>query len=201
MIYLASRSPRRRELLHQIGVHFEPLLFREGARADADTGEDVLPGEAPEAYVRRIARQKAEAAWKRVLMRRGLARKPVLVADTTVAIGREILGKPASPEEAAAMLAKLSGGEHRVLTAVAVALEDRLEMAVSDTRVTFERLDAARIADYVASGEPFDKAGGYGIQGRAGAFVERLEGSYTGVVGLPLCETARLLREFGLVVP
>jgi septum formation protein len=201
MIYLASRSPRRRELLHQIGVHFEPLLFREGARSDADTGEDVLPGEAPEAYVRRIARQKAAAAWKRVLMRRGLARKPVLAADTTVAIGGEILGKPANPEEASAMLAKLSGGEHRVLTAVAVALEDRLEMAVSDTRVTFARLDAARIASYVASGEPFDKAGGYGIQGRAGAFVERLEGSYTGVVGLPLCETARLLREFGLVVP
>ena len=201
MIYLASRSPRRRELLHQVGVHFEPLLFREGARADAETREDVNPGESPDDYVRRIARQKAKAAWARVLMRKGLARKPVLTADTTVAVGADILGKPANAVEAAEMLRKLSGTRHRVLTAVAIALEARVEMAVSETAVEFTALDEPRIAAYVASGEPFDKAGAYGIQGRAGAFVARLEGSYTGVVGLPLFETVRLLREFGLVVP
>jgi len=201
MIYLASRSPRRRELLAQIGVRFEPLLFREGARADADTDEAVRPGEAPDDYVRRVTRAKAEAAWQRVTMRRGLQRKPVLAADTTVALGEEIFGKPADRAEAERMLQALSGTRHRVLTAVAVQLEMRVEMAVSESLVTFAELDAARIAAYVASGEPFDKAGAYGIQGRAGAFVSRLEGSYTGVMGLPLYETATLLRLFGVTVP
>ena len=201
MIYLASRSPRRRELLTQIGVRFEPLLFREGARADADTDEAVHAGEKPDDYVRRIARMKAEAAWNRVTMRRGLQRKPVLVADTTVALGDEIFGKPADPADAERMLRALSGTRHRVLTAVGVQLEGRLELAVSESLVTFCELDAARIAAYVASGESFDKAGAYGIQGRAGAFVSRLEGSYTGVMGLPLYETATLLTLFGLTVP
>jgi len=201
VIHLASRSPRRRELLEQIGVRFQLLLFREGVRWDADTDEAVLPGETPDDYVRRVALAKAHAAWKRVVMRRGLSRYPVLAADTTVALGTQILGKPANSDEARRILALLSGTEHRVLTAVAVALEDRCELAVSESRVTFEPLDAARIGAYVDSGEPFDKAGAYGIQGRAGAFVERLEGSYTGVVGLPLYETARLLRQFGIVVP
>ena len=201
MIYLASRSPRRRELLRQIGVRFEPLLFREGARADPETDESERPGETPDDYVRRVAQQKALAAWKCVLMRKGLARKPVLTADTTVALGGEILGKPSDAAEATAILGKLSGTKHRVLTAVALTLEDRFGLAVSESNVTFAPLDEARIAAYVASGEPFDKAGAYGIQGRAGAFVERLEGSYTGVMGLPLFETARLLREFGLIVP
>jgi septum formation protein len=201
MIYLASRSPRRRELLTQIGVRFEPLLFREGARADADTDEAVHAGEKPDDYVRRIARMKAEAAWNRVTMRRGLQRKPVLVADTTVALGDEIFGKPADPADAERMLRALSGTRHRVLTAVGVQLEGRLELAVSESLVTFCELDAARIAAYVASGESFDKAGAYGIQGRAGAFVARLEGSYTGVMGLPLYETATLLRLFTLTVP
>ena len=200
MIYLASRSPRRRELLEQIGVRFTLLLFREGTRWDADTDEAVLPGETPDDYVRRVALAKAQAAWKRVVMRR-LSRFPVLAADTTVALGTQILGKPFKSDEARRMLALLSGTEHRVLTAVAVILEGRCELAVSESRVTFEPLDAARIAAYVDSGEPFDKAGAYGIQGRAGAFVERLEGSYTGVVGLPLFETARLLRQFRIVVP
>lgn len=201
MIYLASRSPRRRELLAQVGVRFEPLLFREGARADADTDEAVRPGETPDDYVRRVTRAKAEGAWERVTMRRGLQRKPVLAADTTVALGEEIFGKPADRAEAERMLQALSGMRHRVLTAVAVQLETRLEMAVSESLVTFAELDAARIAAYVASGEPFDKAGAYGIQGRAGAFVSRLEGSYTGVMGLPLYETATLLRLFGVTVP
>lgn len=201
MIYLASRSPRRRELLAQIGVRFEPLLFREGARQDADTDESVHPGERADDYVRRVTMMKVGAAWKRVTLRRGLQRKPVLAADTTVALEGEILGKPADAADATRMLELLSGKRHRVLTAVAVQLDQRVEIAVSESLVTFGRLDPERIAAYVASGEPFDKAGAYGIQGRAGAFAERLEGSYTGVMGLPLYETANLLRLFGVVVP
>jgi len=201
MIYLASRSPRRRELLAQIGVRFEPLLFREGSRQDADTDEAVLPGEPPDDYVRRVTQQKAAAAWQRVTLRRGLQRKPVLVADTTVALAGEVIAKPADREDAARMLRLLSGTQHRVLTAVAIQLDQRLEMAVSESLVTFGALDDARIAAYVQSGEPFDKAGAYGIQGRAGAFVQRLEGSYSGVMGLPLYETANLLRLFGVMAP
>jgi septum formation protein len=200
-IYLASRSPRRRELLMQMGVRFEPLLFREGPRQDEDTDEAVRPGEPPDDYVRRVTRLKAEAAWKRVVMRRGLQRKPVLAADTTVALGGEILGKPADRADADRILRTLSGTQHRVLTAVAMAFEARLELAVSESLVTFAALDESRIAAYVQSGEPFDKAGAYAIQGRAGTFVSRLEGSYTGVMGLPLYETAELLRKFGIVVP
>ena len=201
MIYLASRSPRRRDLLAQMGVKFEPLLFREGNRQDTDTDEAVQPGEQPDDYVRRVTMLKVGAAWQRVLMRRGLQRKPVLAADTTVALAGEILGKPADREDAERMLAKLSGTQHRVLTAVALQFDSRVELAVSESLVTFATLDAARITSYVASGEPFDKAGAYAIQGRAGAFVERLEGSYTGVMGLPLYETGNLLRLFGVTVP
>ena len=201
MIYLASRSPRRRELLQQVGVRFEPLLFREGSRADGDTDESVKAGEDPDAYVRRVTLMKANAAWSRVTMRRGLQKKPVLVADTTVALGNEILGKPADRTDAERMLALLSGTQHRVLTAVAVILESRTEMLVSESHVTFSQLTPERIAAYVASGEPFDKAGAYGIQGRAAAFIERIEGSYTGIMGLPLHETATLLARFGIAVP
>ncbi|APV49010.1 septum formation inhibitor Maf [Betaproteobacteria bacterium GR16-43] len=201
MIYLASRSPRRRELLQQIGVKYEPLLFREGSRLDTETSEDALPGEQPDDYVRRVTELKAEAAWERVVMRRGLQRKPVLAADTTVALAGEILAKPVDKADAERMLKLLSGRQHRVLTAVALKFEDRFRLEVSESLVTFAPLDDERIAAYIASGEPFDKAGGYGIQGKAGAFVQRLEGSYTGVMGLPLFETARLLREFGVTVP
>jgi septum formation protein len=201
MIYLASRSPRRRELLAQIGVKFEPLLFREGPRQDADTDEMVRQGEPPDDYVRRVTQLKSEAAWQRVVMRRGLQRKPVLAADTTVAIAGEILGKPQDRADAERILKTLSGTQHRVLTAVALQYENRFEVAVSESLVTFTALDAERIAAYVQSGEPFDKAGAYAIQGRAAAFVERLEGSYTGVMGLPLFETANLLRRFGIHVP
>jgi septum formation protein len=201
MIYLASRSPRRRELLQQIGVKYEPLLFRAGNRQDLETSEDVHAGEQADDYVRRVARLKAEAAWERVVMRRGLARKPVLAADTTVALGSEILGKPVDRADAERMLHLLSGTQHRVMTAVALRFEERFEIQLSESLVTFTQLDEARITAYVTSGEPYDKAGGYAIQGRAGAFVERLEGSYTGVMGLPLYETARLLREFGVIVP
>ena len=201
MIYLASRSPRRRELLMQIGVKFEPLLFREGPRQDVETDEAVRPDEQPDEYVRRVARLKCESAWQRVVMRRGLRRMPVLAADTTVELTGVILGKPADRLDAERMLRLLAGTQHRVITAVAMQLEQRFEMAVSESLVTFAPLDEARIAAYAQSGEPFDKAGGYGIQGRAGAFVEKLEGSYTGVMGLPLYETANLLRLFGVPVP
>ena len=201
MIYLASRSPRRRELLQQIGVRFEPLMFREGARADADTDEAVQPGELPDDYVRRVAMMKAHAAWKRVTMRRGLQRKPVLCADTTVAVTNEILGKPVDRADAERILGLLSGTRHRVLTAVVVGFEERFEMAVNESHVTFATLPHGRITAYVLSGEPFDKAGAYGIQGRAAAFIERIEGSYTGIMGLPLYETATLLTKFGIAVP
>ncbi len=201
MIYLASRSPRRRELLQQIGVKFEPLLFREGPRQDGETSEDVLAGEQPDEYVRRVTQLKVDAAWERVVMRRGLQRKPVLAADTTVALAGEILAKPVDRADAERMLRLLAGTQHRVLTAVAVQFDERCRLEVSESLVTFTPLDDARIAAYVTTGEPFDKAGAYAIQGRAGAFVERLEGSYTGVMGLPLFETARLLREFGVTVP
>jgi septum formation protein len=201
MIYLASRSPRRRELLEQVGIRFEPLLFREGSRADADTDEAVRAGEDPDAYVRRVTNMKAAAAWSRVMMRRGLQRKPVLVADTTVALGNEILGKPADRVDAERILGLLSGTQHRVLTAVAVILESRVEMLVSESHDTFSQLTPDRIAAYVASGEPFDKAGAYGIQGRAAAFIERIEGSYSGIMGLPLHETVTLLAKFGIAVP
>jgi septum formation protein len=201
VIYLASRSPRRRDLLTQIGVRFEPLLFRDGARKDPDTDESVQPGETPDDYVLRMARQKARGAWERVVMRRGIRRMPVLAADTTVALANEIFGKPADRDDAIRMLATLAGTQHRVLTAVAVCAEERLEIAVSVSLVTFSALSGERIRAYVDSGEPFDKAGAYAIQGRAGAFAERIEGSYSGVMGLPLFETAALLRQFGIVVP
>jgi septum formation protein len=200
MIYLASRSPRRRELLQQVGVRFEPLLFREGTRADPDTDESVKPGEDPNAYVRRVAQMKANAAWTRVTMRRGLQRKPVLAADTTVALANEILGKPADRADAERMLGLLSGTRHRVLTAVAVCLEARCEIVVNESLVTFSALTPERIAAYVQSGEPFDKAGAYAVQGRAAAFIERIEGSFSGIMGLPLHETCVLLAKFGIAV-
>lgn len=190
-IYLASQSPRRRELLQQIGVRFRVLA--------PDVNEAPLPRETPEDYVLRIARIKAEVAWMRVCERR-MNPLPVLAADTAVILGRHILGKPATDAAARAMLQALSGRSHRVLTSVAVAYENRLKLATSETRVKFRRLSADEIAHYVASGEPHDKAGGYGIQGLAATFIARIEGSYSGVMGLPLFETARLLKTFGIVV-
>jgi septum formation protein len=201
VIYLASRSPRRRELLGQIGVRFEPLLFRDGARADPDTDESVREGESPDDYVVRVTEQKARAAWHRVMIRKGLRRMPVLAADTTVALGNEIFAKPRDRDDAIRMLRALAGTQHRVLTAVALCADERLEMKLSVSLVTFSPVSDDRIRAYVDSGEPFDKAGGYAIQGRAGAFAERIEGSYSGVMGLPLFETATLLRAFGIAVP
>lgn len=192
VIWLASQSPRRRELLAQLGIAHRVRV--------PDVNEARLPRETPEAYVRRLARIKAEVVAMRVL-EKGLAPLPVLAADTAVVLGREILGKPADAAEAAQMLARLSGRRHRVLTAVALAFQGKLALALSDTLVVFRRLDPEEIAAYVASGEPMDKAGAYGIQGRAAAFVRRIEGSYTGVMGLPLFETAQLLRKVGIRIP
>ena len=195
-LYLASRSPRRRELLSQIGVRFHLLLFRSRADSEPDVNEDVLHGESPAAYVERVALAKAEAGWKR-LTQRNLPRAPVLAADTTVALEGRILGKPADRGEAARMLAELSGNHHEVLTAVAIKYDDRIESAISVTQVRFRALGDDEIRQYVATGEADDKAGAYAIQGRAAQFVAEIHGSYSGVMGLPLFETAQLIEKIG----
>ena len=194
-VWLASQSPRRQELLQQIGVDFELLL--PDPHEDAEALEAIEPGETPGQYVERVVHAKAMAAQSR-LTRRGGADAPILVADTTVALGGTILGKPADGQDAARILGLLAGRSHRVLTAVAVVHRGRIEQALSLSRVRFERLSPQRIADYVASGEPFGKAGAYAIQGRAAAFIRRIEGSHSGIMGLPLHETSRLLQRAGL---
>jgi septum formation protein len=195
-IYLASRSPRRRELLGHIGVKFHLLLFRNRPGAAPDVDEEPLAGEDPRAYVMRVARAKAAAGWKRML-ERNLPRAPVLAADTTVALGGRIFGKPASRQEAEAMLAELSGQRHEVLTAVVLQYEDQVESALSASEVQFRALAPEEIRDYVATGESDDKAGAYAIQGRAALFVSEIRGSQSGIVGLPLYETAQLLQRMG----
>ncbi len=199
-IYLASQSPRRRELLKQIGIHFEPLLLRADTRRHVDVDEAPLPGELPEDYVRRLALEKARFGCD-ALQFRHLRPLPVLAADTTVTLDGKIYGKPDDAEHAAAMLRELSGREHQVMTAVAVAVGDRVEALISISTVKFTRLDEARIKSYLQSHEYADKAGGYAIQGQAGAFIEHLAGSYSGVMGLPLFETIQLLRGFDFSVP
>ena len=195
-IYLASRSPRRRELLGHIGVKFHLLLFRNRPGAAPDVDEEPLEGEDPRAYVMRVARAKAAAGWKRML-ERNLPRAPVLAADTTVALGGRIFGKPATRQEAEAMLAALSGQRHEVLTAVVVQYEDTVESALSASEVQFRELTPQEIRAYVATGESDDKAGAYAIQGRAALFVSEIRGSQSGIVGLPLFETAQLLQRMG----
>jgi septum formation protein len=196
IIYLASRSPRRRELLKQIGVSFESLVLREHPARGPDVDESQLANELPDDYVRRVCRAKAEVGWDRVVQRR-LRRFPVLAADTVVSVDEKILGKPADPADAARMLRLLSGREHRVLTAVALKFEERIELVVSESRVRFCELGKAELEAYVESGETSDKAGAYAIQGRAAAFVTEVHGSYSGIMGLPLYETAQLIRKFG----
>jgi septum formation protein len=195
-IYLASRSPRRRELLAQIGVRFHLLLFRDKPETDPELDEAPLEGETPAAYVERVARAKALAGWKR-LEQRNLPRAAVLAADTTVALDGRIVGKPADRREAAAMLATLSGTRHQVLTAVAVKHDVQCECVLSSSDVEFKPLSADEIRQYVATGECDDKAGAYAIQGRAAQFVVELRGSFSGVMGLPLYETAQLLERMG----
>lgn len=199
-IYLASRSPRRRELLNQIGIAHEVLTTRITVDRIPDVNEDPLPGEAPRDYVRRVCRDKVESGWLRVIQRK-LVVRGVLAADTTVCIGDEILGTPTNAGQAAEFLARLSGRKHEVLTAIAFKLGERMEAELSVTTVRFRELGQGEISRYVASGEPSDKAGAYAIQGRAGAFITEIRGSYSGVMGLPLYETAMLLRRFGIGPP
>lgn len=195
-IYLASKSPRRRELLTQIGIRFDLLMFRAPPREDVATDETPLPGEAPGDYARRVAVAKAAHGAELVGMRRLMAR-PVLAADTTLDVDGAIVGKPGSDEEAIEILGRLSGRTHEVITAVALSHAGASECLASVSTVRFRTLDLAEIRRYVATGEPHDKAGAYGLQGRAAAFVEEVRGSPSGIVGLPLCETALLLRRFG----
>ena len=200
-IYLASRSPRRRELLTQAGIRFDMLVVRDAQRPDPALDESWLPGEAPNAYVQRIAIAKASHG-ARLLSFRKLPPHPVLAADTTIDLDGEVIGKPSDVRDATKILGRLSGRTHRVLTAVTVALPtastgpQRVETLLSVSEVRFRELAADEIRRYVQSGEPMDKAGAYGIQGRAAIFVEEIRGSYSGIVGLPLCETAILLRKF-----
>lgn len=199
-IYLASQSPRRRELLKQIGVNFELLLLRSDVCRNMDVDETVRDNEQPEVHVRRICQEKIEAGRKSLRLR-NLPVFPVLAADTVVALDGKIFGKPENAEHAAEMLRRLSGCEHQVLSAVAVAFGEHVEMALSTSTVRFATLSEERIRRYLRTSEYNDKAGGYAIQGQAGAFAEHISGSYSGVMGLPLFETVKLLQHFGYPTP
>ena len=196
-IYLASRSPRRRELLKQLGVRFEPLLLRLSGPRGSDVDEVQHDGEPAADYVERTAREKA-AFGLRVLGMRSMLHRPVLAADTVVIVDGDVLGKPADRDEAAGFLRRLSGRTHEVRTCVALAMEGPLMHETSISQVAFRELTDDEIKRYCATQEPYDKAGGYGIQGLAALFVERVEGSYTGVMGLPLFETGRMLTQAGI---
>ena len=199
-IYLASQSPRRSQLLDQIGVAHHILVAdaAENAIEDAEALEIAFKNEAPKAYVMRVTGLKLDAAVAR-MKKRGLAAAPVLCADTTVAMGRVIYGKPQNAADAARMMAELSGKTHRVLTAVAVAHGRKRVSLLSESKVTFMKMTKAQIASYVATGEPMGKAGSYGVQGMAAGMIERISGSYSGIMGLPLFETMQLLRQIGFI--
>ena len=199
-IYLASQSPRRRELLKQIGVNFEMLLLRSDPRRNIAVDETSHADESPEKYVRRVSQAKAEAGYA-ALRFRNLPPFPVLAADTTISLDGQIFGKPDTAEQAAAMLRQLSGREHQVLSAVAIVMDEHVEVAVSTSTVRFATLSEDRIRRYLHTREYTNKAGGYAIQGQAGAFIEHLSGSYSGVMGLPLFETVQLLQHFGYPTP
>lgn len=196
-IWLASKSPRRADLLTGMGVSFEVLQFTDGDGALYEVDESVMPGELPRDYVRRVALDKALHAVSYV-RERGLDERPLLSADTTVAIGNRILGKPADAAEAREMLQTLSDQTHEVLTAVIVVDGDHIRQALSVSHVRFAPLSDETIEAYIATGEPFDKAGAYGIQGAAGKFVAEMQGSFTGIMGLPVDETAQLLESLNL---
>jgi septum formation protein len=196
-IYLASQSPRRRQLLEQLGVRYELLL--PDAEEDAEALEVVLKNEAPTAYVKRVTGLKLDAATAR-LKRRQLPSAPVLCCDTTVALGRTIYGKPHDVAEAAKMLRELAGATHRVLSAVAIQRGRRRFEALSVSRVTFDAMTTAQVRAYVATGEPMGKAGAYAVQGRVAMHISRINGSYSGIMGLPLWETALLLRAAGFKI-
>lgn len=196
-IYLASQSPRRRQLLEQLGIQHELLL--PDPQEDAESLEIALPNEAPAAYVKRVTQLKLDAALLR-LERRGLPPAPVLCSDTTVAMGRTIYGKPANQADATRILSELSGKTHRVLTAVALGTTQQREQTLCESRVTFAEMSPHQLQIYVASDEPMGKAGAYAVQGRAAAYISHMSGSYSGIMGLPMFETAQLLRSFGFKV-
>ena len=196
-VYLASQSPRRRQLLEQLGVAYELLLPDDSE--DAEALEVVLPNEAPRAYVQRVTQLKLDAALAR-MKKRQLPTAPVLCSDTTVALGKTILGKPESNQDAQRMLRTLSGQTHRVLTAVALGTPRQREQALSISSVRFADMTTAQIKSYADSGEPMGKAGAYAVQGRAAAYIAHISGSYSGIMGLPMFETAQLLRAFGFKV-
>ena len=191
-IYLASQSPRRRQLLEQLGVRHELLL--PGPDEDAEALEAEIDGELPTAYVERVTRAKLHAARERLRARK-LPQAPILCSDTTVALARRLLGKPADAADAQATLSLLSGRTHRVITAVALAWGRQEALAVNISRVRFAPVSEREIVHYVATGEPFGKAGAYAIQSAAAAWISHIEGSYSGIMGLPLYETAQLLRQ------
>jgi septum formation protein len=198
-ILLASKSPRRQQLLRQIGVDFDLLKLREAAGRERDVDEAAKDAEPPLHYVERMARQKAGVAWQR-MQQRMLSPRPVLSADTEVVLNGAIFGKPVDAADAARMLHRLSGKTHQVITAVAVRWQELTEVEISVSNVTFRDLTDEEIQHYVKTGESVDKAGAYAIQGRAAAFITRIEGSFSGVVGLPLAETALLLARVGMPV-
>ena len=196
-VYLASQSPRRRQLLEQLGVPYELLLPDDSE--DAEALEVVLKNEAPEAYVKRVTNLKLDAAVAR-LNRRQLKPAPILCSDTTVALGRKIYGKPEDASGAKRMLTELSSRTHRVLTAVAIQSGRKRSDALSISKVTFEAMTQKQINAYVATGEPLGKAGAYAVQGRAALHITRIDGSYSGIMGLPIHETALLLKSAGLKI-
>ena len=196
-IYLASKSPRRKELLQQVGIAYEVLLLRDAPPRGPDVTEIVLPGEKPQAYVARVTQEKAEMAWK-VIQLRGLPQRPVLAADTTVVLGEQILGKPANRDAAIAMLSQLAGQTHQVLTSIAVRSAQGLHTVTQCSDVSFAAMSPAEIAAYCDTSEPYDKAGGYGIQGAAARYIANIRGSYSGIMGLPIFETCQLLEAAGV---
>ena len=196
-VYLASQSPRRRQLLEQLGVPYELLLPDDSE--DAEALEVVLKNEAPAAYVERVTNLKLDAAVAR-LEKRKLKPAPILCSDTTVALGRKIYGKPEDAQDARRMLAELSGHTHRVLTAVAIQSGRKRFDALSISKVTFEAMTQKQINAYVATGEPLGKAGAYAVQGQAALHITRIDGSYSGIMGLPIYETALLLKATGVKI-
>jgi septum formation protein len=198
-VYLASKSPRREELLRQLGIEFVSLRLRESPDRERDVVEGAHDAEPARHYVERVARTKATVGWQR-MQQRGLPPRPVLGADTEVVLGETIFGKPRDAADAVRMLTLLSGRTHHVLTAVALTWEESTVAEIATSAVTFRALERDEIDRYVATGEPFDKAGAYAVQGRAAAFVQRIDGSYTGIMGLPLYETASALAGIGFAV-
>lgn len=196
-IYLASRSPRRRELLRQIGVKFNLLLMRETLGRPIDIDEQPLIDETPTDYIYRIVQSKANESWKRILQRK-FPLLPVLVADTIVTLDGCILGKPKDIMQAEDMLRTLSGRSHQVLTAIGVGVKDKVQVRLSTSMVQFREINEREIRKYLTQNNCLDKAGAYAIQGMAAAFIVKISGSYSGVMGLPLYETAQLLEEVGI---